>query len=108
MEYRVTITISDYGSDPANGERFLAGFMETHPEAGPAVAQNLRTGTLSVTFSIDADGLAGVADQASSIFADGALATGLEPTPLIHAEVESVSDEELIDEAAAEPEPVPA
>lgn len=108
MEYRVTITISDYGSDPANGELFLSAFTETHPEAGPAVSQNLRTGALSVTFSIDASDLAGVADQASSIFAEGARATGLEPTALIHAEVESVSDEELIDDAAAEPEPVPA
>lgn len=107
MEYRVTITISEHGSDPANGERFLAGFMNAHPEAGPAVSQNLETGTLSVTFSFEAHDLAGVADQASSIFTAGANATGLPATPLVHAEIESVSDDE-VDDVEFEPEPVPA
>ena len=107
MEYRVTITISDYGSDPANGERFLAGFMETNPEAGPVVSQNTDTGTLSVTFCFEADDLAGVADRASTIFAEGANATGLPPTPLVRAEVDSVPDEDF-DESSPETEPVPA
>lgn len=65
-EHRITITQAEHGFDPENGERFLAGFLEAHPETGPVVSQDTRAGTISVTFSVDAEDF----DQAWEIARD--------------------------------------
>src|SRR4051812_33601023 len=69
-EYRLTITVSEHGSAPENGERFLNGFMREHPEVGPSVAQNVATGTLSVTFIVDASGGKDAMERGLKIFCD--------------------------------------
>lgn len=82
VEFRLTVTIAEHGWDPKNGDLFLRGFVETHPEVGAVVDQNTKTGTLSVTFSFDAADLLEAMRLGSTIFADGAAASGLPVTSL--------------------------
>lgn len=105
-EHRIQVTISEHGHDPNNGVTWLDAFMETHPEVGPSVSQNTVTGTLSVTFSLEAPDANEAFDLARPIFMEGARASGLEPTQIVNVEVSLVPTEEYED--TEEREPVPA
>jgi hypothetical protein len=94
VEYRLTVTVAQHGHDPENGERLLHGFITTHPEVGAVVDQNTETGELSVTYSVDAEDFSTVAERGSSIFAEGATASGLEPTEVINATFDVVRAED--------------
>ena len=102
-EYRLTVTVADHGHDLENGERFLDGFMEAHPEVGPSVSQNTETGTLSVTFSVDAEDPDAAYEQSKTIFPEGANASGLPPTHIVKVELELVEDAELAEDDEREP-----
>jgi hypothetical protein len=96
MEFRLTVTVARHGRDLDNGERFLEGFIATHPETGPVVDQNLETGELSITFSFEAEDFREAAERGGAIFNDGANSSGLEPTDFISAQVSVVEpDREL-------------
>jgi hypothetical protein len=98
MEYRITIDISEYGHDPENGERFSRAFTQAHPEVGAVVAQNTETGVLSIVFTIEADDFVEVAPRASDIFMESV--RGFEPTQVLSAHYDLVSQDEEIDERA--------
>lgn len=90
MDYRLNITMSDYGRDPSNGERFLEAFDATHPEVGGVVSQNVATGTLTLT--VDATDADDAYRRAQPIIAAVADASGLPPTRPIALEVEAVAE----------------
>jgi hypothetical protein len=98
MEYRVTIEIAEYGLVPENGERWLAAFMDAHPEVGPVVSQNTETGALAVTYSFDAPAWDEVATRAAEIFAESTNAAGLSATQVLSCHLELVPDEVTVEE----------
>ena len=102
MEVRLEFTIAEHGHEPENGERFMEGFMAVFPEGGPSVSQNLRGGTLTVTFALDAADAKEAVSAGIEIFGRGAAASGLPPTDVLDVEASVVPAEEP-DEA---PEPV--
>lgn len=96
--FRLRLSISDLGRDPANGERLLDAFMETHPEVGPAVSQSLRTGRLVVTIALDATDITEALGKGVSIFVDGLGASKLPPSDLLDLSASVIPAAEL-DEA---------
>jgi hypothetical protein len=105
VEVRVTVTVARHGLDAESGEKFLHGFITTHPEVGPVVDQNTETGEMSVTYSFEADDFSTAAKLGSEVFEDGANASGLEPTELINADFSVVDEHELADEDVRELQP---
>lgn len=98
MELRVRVTIARHGVDPENGERFLEGFLASHPGAHPVVSQNTTEGTLTVSFSVEAEDVFAAGPVAGQIFTDGAQASGLPVSEILdvsvtHAEIESETRE---------------
>src|SRR6266516_2602782 len=94
MGLRVRVTISKHGTDPDNGEQFLTGCLETHPEANPVVSQNIVDGTLAVSFTVEAeDAFAAAGRVARQIFAEGASASGLSVTEVVDVTVTQVDVE---------------
>ena len=87
MELRVRVTTGEHGRDPANGERFLEGFLATHPEAHPVVSQNVADGTLTVSFSVEADDAFAAGPIGGEIFTDGATASGLPVSEVVDVAV---------------------
>ena len=104
MEVRVSFTISEYGSDPQNGERFMDAFMQVFAEGGPSVLQNTEAGTLTITFALDANDAKAALGRAGRVFAEGANATGLPPTEVLEVEAAVVRVAEA-DSPAREPVP---
>lgn len=92
MDYRLSITMSDYGREPSNGERFLDAFDATHPEVGGVVSQNVATGTLTLTLTVDATDADDAYQRAQPIVAAVGAASGLPPTRPIALEVEAVAE----------------
>ena len=102
-EHRIHITISGHGRLPANGERFLEGFMSTHPEVGPVVSQNVIDGRMGVTFSLDAADASDAFERARPVFDAGLAASGLERTPIVNLEISLVPANEYGSIEASEP-----
>jgi hypothetical protein len=92
--YRFTWTVAEHGRLPENGERFLEGFTDAHPEVGPVVSQNTATGHLSITFSLEADDFNAAVEQAIRVFEDGAAASQLEPTEILDLAASLATDHE--------------
>jgi hypothetical protein len=102
-EYRLTVTMAEHGWRPDaedNGERLLDAFVQVHPEVGPVVAGDMRVGTLDVTFSLDAADAEEALDLGRKIYAEGLLASGLRPTPVVGIHVEVVEEDDLALQAA--------
>lgn len=94
MEYRLTVTVSEYGRDPQNAQVFLKSFYKLYPEAGAVADQNLKTGALSVTFLFDAgDDLAEASNTGAGMFVEAANASGLPATPFVEAVLTPVDSE---------------
>jgi hypothetical protein len=98
MELRVRVTMGEHGADPENGERLLDGFLATHPESAPVVSQDLADGTLTVSFSVQAEDAFAAGPVGGKIFMDGAKASELPATEILdvsvtHAEIESETRE---------------
>ena len=77
MEFRFTITMTELGRDDESAERVLDGFLQAHPEVGPVVSRDARTGYLTVVFSLDADSADLAIDRSRPVFAEGGAASGL-------------------------------
>lgn len=113
MEFRATVTIAEHGHDARNGESFLAGFVLAHPGTGPVVDQNIETGKLSVTFSFDADDLFEAMRVWTTIFVDGANASGLSATALtdfalaadVHIAAVREQESDYVEERSLDPVP---
>lgn len=92
MDFRFTFSIENLGAREVaegNAETMLDAFERTHPEAGPAVGANLEAGVLEVSFCAQGSSLKDAAESAWEIFLEGAIASGLQPSPLIGLEVEA-------------------
>lgn len=90
VDIRLQFTIAEHGAEPANGERFMEGFMAVIPEGGPSISQNLETGSLTITFALEAGDAKEALDRGLEVFADGAARTGLEPTAVLDLEASVV------------------
>jgi hypothetical protein len=93
VRYRVRITLAGYGEDEAAAERFLGGFVSTHPEVSPVVSQNTVANTMAVVYSLEADDPNDAAVRGRPIFVDGAEASGLDPVDLLELNVSLVGFE---------------
>jgi hypothetical protein len=96
--FRLRLCISEFGRDPENGERFLEAFMKVHPEVGPVVSQNTKTGRLVVTITVDARGITDAVEKGVPIFIDGLDASKFTPSDALDISVSSIPADEL-DEA---------
>ena len=93
--FRLRLSISDLGRDPENGERLLEAFMVTHPEAGPVVSQNVRTGRLVVTIAVDGTDITKALGDGVPIFVDGLSALKLSPSDVLDISASLISADEL-------------
>lgn len=93
-EYRITITMSGYGSDEEAAEDLLEGHLQTHTEAGPVVFINSAEDTIAVTVAVDAPSQQRALEFATEILAAGGKASGIRPGEVIRTEVERVSERE--------------
>jgi hypothetical protein len=91
-EYRITITMAGYGADADAAETLLESFLEKHPECGPVVSRNREVDTLSVTFSLKASGQEHALKLGQVVWAEGGATSGLQPTHVVRAEVESIEE----------------
>ena len=102
-EHRVQISVSEHGFDLENGDRLMESFMAAAPEVGPSVSQNTETGTLSMTFSLDATDAKSAVEEGVRIFATAMGNAGFEPTQVLSIESFVVPDEEETPAEEAEP-----
>jgi hypothetical protein len=101
--FRLRLSISDLGRDPENGERLLGAFMETHPEVGPVVSQNVRTGRLVVTIAVEGTDITEALLMGVPIFVDGLGASKLPPSDLIDISASLIPADELDETRALQP-----
>ena len=96
MEFRTTITLAELGYDEANGGRVLEGFEKAHHEVGAVVSQNIETGTLAITFSLDAASAEEAWEIGARLFADGvdAFAARAANAEIIDIHVTAITAEE--------------
>jgi hypothetical protein len=81
--FRLRLSISDLGRDPQNGERLLEAFIKTHPEAGPVVSQNVKTGRLVVTIGVEGTDITEALGKGVPVFVDGLDASKLPPPDVL-------------------------
>jgi hypothetical protein len=93
--FRLRLSMSDYGRDPENGERFLEAFMKTHPEVGPVVSQNVQTGQLVVTIALEARDVTDAVGRGVPIFVEGLEASELPPSDVLDISAALIRADEL-------------
>ena len=101
--FRLQLSISDLGRDPANGERLLEAFMETHPETGPVVSQNVRTGRLVVTIAVEGTAITEALVKGVPIFVDGLGVSKLPPSDVVDISASLIPADELDETRALQP-----
>ena len=101
--FRLRLILSDFGRDPANGERFLEAFMKTHPEVGPAVSQNVRTGQLVVTIAVDGTDITNAVGKGVPIFIDGLEESKLPPSDVLDISASLIPADELDESRELQP-----
>jgi hypothetical protein len=99
-EYRVRITMAGHGESDEAAAAFLDGFLETNPECGPVVSQDAAANTISVIVGLRAKNEENAVHLAAEVWAEGGIASGLEPGDIVRVEVERVVDQESADSAA--------
>lgn len=92
--YRLTLTVSEHGHLPENGEILLRAFTTTHPEVGPVVSQNTETGSLSVTIALAAADASEAVKEAIPIFLEGLMKSGLSPANTLEISAGPITSEE--------------
>ena len=95
--YRLTLTVSDHGRSPENGEIMLGAFATTHPEVGPVVSQNTETGSLTVTIAVAAADASEAVKEAIPIFLEGLVKSGLAPANTLEISAGPITSEEQED-----------
>lgn len=95
--YRLTLTVSEHGHSPENGEILLHAYSTTHPEAGPVVSQNTETGSLSVTIAVQAADASEAVKEAMPIFVEGLAKSGLSPANTLEISAGPITSEEQED-----------
>ena len=89
-EYRITITMSGYGSDDEAAGNLLEAYLRTHPEVGPVISLNSAEDTIAVTLAVDASSQRRALDLANDIWETGKQESGLGLGDAIQTEVERV------------------
>jgi hypothetical protein len=84
---RLRLVIADDQRDDEALERLLEGFIATHAEASPVVAQDIKAGTLSVVVSYEASDMDSAVSMATRICIEGVEAAGIEQPRLINLDV---------------------
>jgi hypothetical protein len=82
-EQHVTISVAEHGFDAENGETWLEALLDVAGEAGPVVTQNAEDGTLTMSFTVEAEDPTGAISAAAEVFRLAADVTGLAETPII-------------------------
>jgi hypothetical protein len=93
--FRLRLSSSDLGRDPENGERLLEAFVNTHPEAGPVVSQNVQTGRLVATIAVEGTDITKALVKGVSIFVDGLGASKLPPSDALDISASPIAADEL-------------
>ena len=96
-EYRVRVTMRGYGDDDDAAVDFIEGFERTNAECGPVVSQNSAEDTISITLGLRAKDEENAVHIAAEVWAEGGIASGLEPGEIVRIEVERVTDQESVD-----------
>ena len=82
-EQQVTISVAEHGFDTENGETWLEALLDVASEAGPVVTQNADDGTLTMSFTVEAEDPTGAISAAAEVFRLAADVTGLAETTII-------------------------
>lgn len=93
MEVRLVFTVAEHGRLSENGERFMRAFTTAYPEGGPSVSQSVASGSLTVTFSVDADDAKDALEHGVRVFDAGVRATGLPSAEVVSVKSWSVEAE---------------
>jgi hypothetical protein len=96
-EYRVRITMTGHGAADEAAEAFLDGLLQTNPECGPVVSQDSAEDTISVIVGLRAKNEENAVHLAAEVWAEGGIASGLEPGEITRIEVERVVGSEPVD-----------
>ena len=90
MEFQLTFGLAELGRPRGadqNAERLIEAFESEYPQAEPVVDADLRSGVLSVSFSVEAEGADSAIESGRPIFAAAAAASGLASLELVRIEV---------------------
>jgi hypothetical protein len=103
MEYRVAVTMTEYGRPDVaeqNVERVFRGFNRAHPGVEAIPSTDGSEGTLEVSFSVEAATATEAFERGNSIFADGMEAADLDPdiTTVVRVEVTLIPVEQTTEE----------
>jgi hypothetical protein len=82
-EQHVTICVAEHGHDEENSEIWLDALLEVAGEAGPVVTQNPDSGTLTMSFTVEAEDPTGAISAAADVYRLAADVTGLAETAII-------------------------
>jgi hypothetical protein len=82
-EQHVTICVAGHGYDAENGEAWHEALHDVAGEAGPVVTQNPEDGTLTMSFTVEAEDPTGAISAAAEVFRLAADVTGLPETEII-------------------------
>ena len=93
--FRLRLSISDLGRDPVNGARVLDAFVKSHPEAGPVISQNVRTGRLVVTIAVQGTDITEALGKGVPIFIDGLGASKLTPSDVVDISASVIPADEI-------------
>jgi hypothetical protein len=83
--------------------RLLEAFIETHPESGPVVSQNVETGRLDVTIAVEGTDITQALGKGVPIFVDGLGASKLPPSDVVDISASVIPIDELDDAGELQP-----
>jgi hypothetical protein len=82
-EQHVTICVAEHGYEAGNDETWLEALLDVAGEAGPVVTQNAEDGTLTMSFTVEAEDPTGAISAAAEVYRTAADITGLAETVII-------------------------
>ena len=83
MDHQIEITVTEHGHDPDSGDRLVGAFYDLRPEVDAVVDQNVKTGDLTATFILDAEGAEEAVNEGLRHFMEAARRAGLHPTTVL-------------------------
>jgi hypothetical protein len=100
IQHQIEITITEHGRDPESGDSLVSAFYEVAPEADAVSDQNTATGTLAVTFVIDAENVEHAVRDGFRLFATAAKRAQLKPTKVIAVHGEACAADDTVEREA--------
>ncbi|HSZ70701.1 MAG TPA: hypothetical protein VK756_10100 [Solirubrobacteraceae bacterium] len=83
MDYQLTIEFAQLGHVPEMPDRLLTILLKRHADAGPALAHNQATGTLTVMLAFTASDPVGDVSSLSKALGEALRDAGLKDPPMI-------------------------